>query len=101
MSKLDDSITGFVGHMVPPVRVKLIPCESYLQPGKKLGGAQKCRPTVRTYSAFFALLHNCKETKDSGLKLEKNILFKEKNGGKSHLEAIINYVFFSVYIASE
>lgn len=36
-----DSITGYAGHMVPLVTVKLIPCESYRQAGKLLGGAQE------------------------------------------------------------
>lgn len=41
MSRPDDSITEYVGHMVPLVTVKLIPCESCRQPGKHLGGAQE------------------------------------------------------------
>lgn len=36
-----DSITGYAGHMVPLVTVKLIPCESYRQAGKLLGGARE------------------------------------------------------------
>lgn len=41
MSGPGDSITGYVGHMVPVVTVKLIPCESFRQPGELLGGAQE------------------------------------------------------------
>lgn len=41
MSRLNNSISGYVGHMVPPVTVKLIPGESYQQPGEQLGGGQE------------------------------------------------------------
>lgn len=46
MSRPDDSITGYVGHMVPLVTVKLIPFESQRQHGKLLGGAQEVLPKV-------------------------------------------------------
>lgn len=54
MSRPDDSITGYVGHMVPLVTVKLIPCESYRQPGKQLGGAEEVLTTCTLRCGFLS-----------------------------------------------
>lgn len=89
MSRLDDSITGYVGHMVPVVTVKLIPCESSRQPGKLLGGAQEV-PANCTHRLFFTASGNDRP----GLELHTHLSYKRKsvNGRKSSLQAevIIN-----------
>lgn len=58
ISRLDDSITGYVGHMVPPVTVKLISCESYQQRGKWLGGAQKVLTNCTYWVGFLMSIWN-------------------------------------------